>query len=197
MKAAIDIGSNSVRMLLGEVVGDQVVPLQYFRHITRLASGYDPQTGISAGASARTLSALETFSQRLDQINPVCCRAVATEAVRRAVIGEQFVTASQKVHPGGIIGPFALQGAVVADEGKEDIVIFDVSMRIPGSPGTASTPYSGYLYGDSISYGERIAMDLKVGDKVLFQKYAGTEFKLEGEELLILNEKDVLALIEG
>lgn len=92
VKAAIDIGSNSVRMLLGEVVGDQVVPLQYFRHITRLAGGYDPQTGLSAEASARTLSALETFSQCLDQMKPVCCRAVATEAVRRAVNGEQFVT---------------------------------------------------------------------------------------------------------
>ena len=51
--------------------------------------------------------------------------------------------------------------------------------------------------GDRDEDGERIAMDLKVGDKVLYQKYAGTEFKLEGEELLILNEKDVLALIEG
>ena len=91
MKAAIDIGSNSVRMLLGEVVGDQVVPLQYFRHITRLAGGYDPQTGISAGARARTLSALEDFAQRLEKIKPVYCRAVATEAVRRAVNGEQFV----------------------------------------------------------------------------------------------------------
>ncbi|MBE0504143.1 MAG: exopolyphosphatase [Desulfuromonadales bacterium] len=88
MKAAIDIGSNSVRMLLGEVVGDQVVPFQYFRQITRLAGGYDPQTGISAAASARTLSALENFARRLDQIQT---RAVATEAVRRAVNGEQFL----------------------------------------------------------------------------------------------------------
>jgi len=61
----------------------------------------------------------------------------------------------------GIIGPFALQGAVVADEGKEDIVIFDVSMRIPGSPGTMFTPYSAYLYHKSISVGERIAMEIK------------------------------------
>ncbi|MDZ4183785.1 MAG: exopolyphosphatase [Desulfuromonadales bacterium] len=91
MKAAIDIGSNSVRMLLGEVVGDQVIPYHYFRHITRLAGGYDPQAGISAAASARTLSALENFAYRLDQIKPICIRAVATEAVRRAVNGEQFV----------------------------------------------------------------------------------------------------------
>ena len=76
-------------------------------------------------------------------------------------LGETFVKAVKKEHPPGIIGPFALQGAVVADEGKEDFVIFDVSMRIPGSPGTMFTPYSGYLYGYSISYGERIALEIK------------------------------------
>ena len=43
--------------------------------------------------------------------------------------------------------------------------------------------------------GERVAMDVKVGDKVLFAKYAGTEFKLESEELLILSEKDILAVV--
>ena len=43
--------------------------------------------------------------------------------------------------------------------------------------------------------GERVPMDVKVGDKVLFAKYAGTEFKLEGEELLILSEKDILAIV--
>ena len=76
-------------------------------------------------------------------------------------LGEKFVAATKKEHGIGIIGPFALQGAVVAEEGKEDIVIFDVSMRIPGSPGTLFTPYSGYLYGYSISYGERIGLEIK------------------------------------
>ncbi len=76
-------------------------------------------------------------------------------------IGEQFVEACKKEHPPGIIGPFALQGAVASEEGKEELVIFDVSMRIPGSPGTISTPYSGYLHHESISYGERIAMEIK------------------------------------
>ncbi len=44
--------------------------------------------------------------------------------------------------------------------------------------------------------GQRIPVELKEGDRVLFQKYAGTEFKLDDEELLILSEKDVLAKIE-
>ncbi len=43
--------------------------------------------------------------------------------------------------------------------------------------------------------GKRLEMDVKVGDTVLFAKYAGTEFKLEDEELLILSEKDILAII--
>ncbi len=79
--------------------------------------------------------------------------------------GEKFVRLTQQENPPGILGPFALQGAVVAEEGKEEIVIFDVSLRIPGSPGTRYTPYSGYLYGESISYGERIAMEVQTALK--------------------------------
>ena len=76
-------------------------------------------------------------------------------------LGEKFVTTTKKEYPPGIIGPFALQGAMVADKGKEEMVVFDVSLRIPGSPLTQFTPHSGYLYGESISYGERIGMELK------------------------------------
>ena len=43
--------------------------------------------------------------------------------------------------------------------------------------------------------GDRIPMDVQAGDAVLFAKYAGTEFKLEDEDLLILSEKDVLAVV--
>jgi len=79
------------------------------------------------------------------------------------MLGERFVQTTKKEAPPGIIGPFALQGAIAADCGKEEMVVFDVSMRIPGSPLTRFTPHSGYLYGDSISYGERVAMELKKG----------------------------------
>jgi chaperonin GroES len=43
--------------------------------------------------------------------------------------------------------------------------------------------------------GKRIPVELKVGDRVLYQKYAGTEFKLDDEELLVVQEKDILAQI--
>lgn len=81
-------------------------------------------------------------------------------------IGEKFVAVMHDEAPPGMIGPFALQGAVVADEGKEEFVIFDVSMRIPGSPGTKFTPYSGYLYGNPVSYGERIGLELACAVKM-------------------------------
>jgi chaperonin GroES len=41
--------------------------------------------------------------------------------------------------------------------------------------------------------GKRIAMDVKKGDKVIYSKYAGTELKLDGEELIIMREGDILA----
>ena len=44
--------------------------------------------------------------------------------------------------------------------------------------------------------GKRIKMDVAIGDKVLFAKYAGTEFKLDGEKVLILRESDVLAILD-
>jgi chaperonin GroES len=43
--------------------------------------------------------------------------------------------------------------------------------------------------------GKRIAMDVKVGDRVLFAKYAGTEIKVDGKKLLIMKETDILAIV--
>jgi len=40
-------------------------------------------------------------------------------------------------------------------------------------------------------------MDVAIGDKILFGKYAGTEIKVDGEELLVMREDDIVAVIEG
>ena len=45
--------------------------------------------------------------------------------------------------------------------------------------------------------GKEVVMELKVGDKVLMSKYAGTEVKLDGQEYTILRQSDILAKIEG
>ena len=44
--------------------------------------------------------------------------------------------------------------------------------------------------------GKRIPMDMKVGDKVIYSKYGGTEVKIEGDEYLILSARDVLAIVK-
>ncbi len=51
--------------------------------------------------------------------------------------------------------------------------------------------------GKILDNGEKRALDVKVGDKVLFGKYAGTEIKVEGEDLLVMREDDLVGVIEG
>ena len=51
--------------------------------------------------------------------------------------------------------------------------------------------------GERNEKGERVPMELKVGDKVLFAKYSGTDIKMDGKKLLIMRESDVLAIVES
>ena len=74
---------------------------------------------------------------------------------------------------------------------KSGIVLPDTAKERP-QEGTVLAAGPGRILDD----GSREAMDVAVGQKILFQKYAGTEFKLDEEELLILSQKDVLAVIE-
>lgn len=76
-------------------------------------------------------------------------------------LGERFVKASQELVKPGVIGPFALQSIIIPGPPKKDIIVVDVSPRVPGSPGISATPYSGYLFGKPISVGRRIAMEIK------------------------------------
>ena len=50
--------------------------------------------------------------------------------------------------------------------------------------------------GRTLDDGKREAIDVKKGDSVLYAKYAGTEFKIDDEELLIVSQKDILAIVE-
>jgi chaperonin GroES len=51
--------------------------------------------------------------------------------------------------------------------------------------------------GKILENGEIRPVDLKVGDKILFGKYSGTEVKMDGDELVVMREEDVMAVIEG
>jgi chaperonin GroES len=74
---------------------------------------------------------------------------------------------------------------------KSGIVLPDTAKERP-QEGTIMAAGPGRTLDD----GTRESMEVSVGQKVLFQKYAGTEFKLDDDELLILSQKDILAVIE-
>ena len=75
---------------------------------------------------------------------------------------------------------------------KSGIVLPDTAKEKP-QEGTIIAAGPGRLNDE----GAREPMDVKEGDKVLYAKYAGTEFKVEDQDLLILSQKDILAIVEA
>ena len=73
---------------------------------------------------------------------------------------------------------------------KSGIVIPDTAKEKP-QEGIVIAVGSGRL----LDNGDRAPVDVREGDRVLFAKYGGTEFKLDGEEYLVLKENDILAII--
>jgi chaperonin GroES len=73
---------------------------------------------------------------------------------------------------------------------KSGIVLPDTAKEKP-QEGTIIAAGPGRILDD----GKRESMDVKSGDKVLYAKYAGTEFKIDGDELLIVSQKDILAIV--
>lgn len=113
------------------------------------------------------LKALEQVDVRMREAGQMVCTVNESLLEQVFEMGWSFVRTTQKLQPEfdaehrGIIGPFALQGAMTLQDGKEEIVIYDVSFRMPGSPNLRSTPYSSYLFGEPMSMGERVARELK------------------------------------
>jgi chaperonin GroES len=77
------------------------------------------------------------------------------------------------------------------DMTKSGIVLPDTAKEKP-QEGTILAAGPGKTLDD----GKRASMDVKVGDRVLYSKYAGTEFKVDGEELLIVSQDNILAIVE-
>lgn len=74
-------------------------------------------------------------------------------------MGEKFVKSTKKEYPPGIIGPFSLQSVITLNL---DVIVYDVSLRVPGNPILATTtPYTKYKYGETFGVGRRIAMEIK------------------------------------
>ena len=98
-------------------------------------------------------------------------------------------TASKKLLPLGdrvVIEPSAREEMT-----KSGIVLPDTAKEKP-QEGKILAVGPGRILDD----GKRESMDVKVGQKVLYGKYAGTEFKVDGNDLLIVSQKDILAIVE-
>ncbi len=96
---------------------------------------------------------------RLEEAGHIAATMTESMLEKAFDLGERFVHAAREANPPGVIGPFALQCVITAGPPKE-FVVYDVSLRIPGSPGTRFTPYSAYRWGRDVSVGERIAMEV-------------------------------------
>jgi len=72
---------------------------------------------------------------------------------------------------------------------KSGIVLPDTAKEKP-SEGTVTAVGSGKV----LDNGQKVEVEVKVGDKVIYSKYSGTEVKIEGEEYIILSERDILAV---
>jgi 5-formaminoimidazole-4-carboxamide-1-(beta)-D-ribofuranosyl 5'-monophosphate synthetase len=105
------------------------------------------------------LDALRDVPMRMEEAGHIAATLTESMLEKAFDMGERFVHAAREAMPPGVIGPFALQCIIVAGPPKE-FVCYDVSLRIPGSPGTRFTPYSSYRWGRDVSVGERIAMEI-------------------------------------
>lgn len=98
--AAIDIGTNTLRLLIAEKAPTKhaMKPLGYKRTITRLGGGYTEDKGIDAESAERTFRALEDFKADIDkhEVEPEHIRAVATSVVRKAGNAEWFIEEVKK-----------------------------------------------------------------------------------------------------
>lgn len=153
LKAAIDLGTNTARLLIGSEYDGHVVRSHITRRITRLGGGFSKETGISTEAAARTVEALQDFAATLKEFQVTQLRAVATSAVRDAVNRDEFcrdVMAASGIRleiiSGEEEGRLTLLGVRSGlDEIAETMLVFDI--------GGGSTEYT-------------VALD----DRILFTK---------------------------
>ena len=122
---------------------------------TRRQTNIDGLRNVPPGA----LKYVENVPMRMEEAGHIATTLTESTLEKAFEMGERFVTAAREALAPGVIGPFALQCIIVAGPPKE-FVCYDVSLRIPGSPGTRYTPYSAYRWGRDVSVGERVAMEV-------------------------------------
>ncbi|NOR79135.1 MAG: DUF1297 domain-containing protein [Methanophagales archaeon] len=117
--------------------------------------------GILRLPATQQLEALKYIDVKAIEAGHISCTVKESLLEQIFDLGEKFVRVARQEYPPGIIGPFALQSAFIPGPPSEKAIVFDISMRVQGSPGTRFTPYSGYYYGESLSVGKRVAMEIR------------------------------------
>jgi 5-formaminoimidazole-4-carboxamide-1-(beta)-D-ribofuranosyl 5'-monophosphate synthetase len=117
--------------------------------------------GILRLPATQQLEALKYIDVKAIEAGHISCTVKESLLEQIFDLGEKFVRVARQEYPPGIIGPFALQSAFIPGPPSEKAIVFDISMRVQGSPGTMFTPYSGYYYGESLSVGKRVAMEIR------------------------------------
>jgi 5-formaminoimidazole-4-carboxamide-1-(beta)-D-ribofuranosyl 5'-monophosphate synthetase len=117
--------------------------------------------GILRLPASQQLEVLKYLDVKAIEAGHIACTVKESLLEQIFDLGEKFVSVAKEEYPPGIIGPFALQSTFIPGPPEEKAVVFDISMRVQGSPGTRFTPYSGYLYDASLSVGKRVAMELR------------------------------------
>ena len=205
--AAIDLGTNTCRLLIGYADADRTIrPVLYMRRITRLGGGFTKEGGISAEAGERTVAALRDFSEEIRRYRIDRIRAVATSAVRDAVNRKEFCAhilnesgIELEIIDGKTEGLLTLQGVLAGvDEVAADFMVFDVG---GGSTEYTLTCADKVLFTDSLPLGVvRLTegeITLPAMEEKILRELGILRRKLEEEDLLPRLENAVLVGTAG
>ncbi|MHB1084842.1 MAG: exopolyphosphatase [Thiobacillus sp.] len=124
--AAVDLGSNSFKMEVVRVVGDQLYPLDSLKEAVRLAGGLDDDKKIDETTQANALACLQRFGERLRGLSPEAVRCIGTSALRVARNADAFIRKAE----------IALGHPIEIVAGREEarLIYLGVAHSLPASP---------------------------------------------------------------
>ena len=124
--AAVDLGSNSFRLEVARVSGDQLYPLDSLKETVRLAGGLSDDKRLDDATQARALACLHRFGERLRGLSPEAIRCVGTSALRVAKNADEFIPKAE----------IALGHPIEIVAGREEarLIYLGVAHSLPASP---------------------------------------------------------------